>query len=85
MANKSKASEDMFNELHNIVTSELLNRIKSGEASTADLKAACDWLHKNDISGVAYEGNPLEKLASIMPKVDPELVQRRLYGPKIIK
>jgi hypothetical protein len=83
MANK-KATESMFNELHNMVTLELLNRIKSGEASTADLKAACDWLHKNDISGVAYDGNPLEKLASIMPKVDPELVQRRLYGPKVI-
>jgi hypothetical protein len=26
----------------------------------------------------------LERLASIMPKVDPELVQRRLYGPKVI-
>ena len=77
---KNKATEDMFNELHNIVTQELLNRIKSGEASTADLKAACDWLAKNDISGVAYEGNPLDKLASIMPKVDPELVNKRLYG-----
>ena len=72
----------MFNELHNIVTQELLNRIKSGEASTQDLKAACDWLAKNDISGVAYDGNPLDKLASIMPKVDPELVQTRLYGSK---
>ena len=77
---KKKATEDQFNELHNLVTQELLNRIKSGEASTADLKAACDWLSKNDISGVAYEGNPLDKLASIMPKVDPELVQKRLYG-----
>ena len=77
---KKKATEDMFNDLHNMVTQELLNRIKSGEASTADLKAACDWLAKNDISGVAYEGNPLDKLASIMPKVDPELVQTRLYG-----
>ena len=77
---KKKATEDMFNELHNMVTQELLNRIKSGEASTADLKAACDWLSKNDISGVAYDGNPLDKLATIMPKVDPELVQRRLYG-----
>jgi hypothetical protein len=79
MANK-KATEDMFNELHNIVTKELLDRIKSGEASTADIKAACDWLTKNDISGVAYEGNPLDKLATIMPKVDPELIQKRLYG-----
>ena len=77
---KKKATEDMFNELHNMVTQELLNRIKSGEASTADLKAACDWLAKNDISGVAYDGNPLDKLATIMPKVDPELVQKRLYG-----
>jgi len=77
---KKKATEDMFNELHNIVTQELLNRIKSGEASTADLKAACDWLAKNDISGVAYDGNPLDKLATILPKVDPELVQKRLYG-----
>lgn len=70
----------MFNELHNMVTQELLNRIKSGEASTADLKAACDWLAKNDISGVAYDGNPLDKLATILPKVDPELIQKRLYG-----
>ena len=80
MSTTKKATEDMFNELHNMVTQELLNRIKSGEASTADLKAACDWLSKNDISCVAYEGNPLEKLATIMPKVDPELVQKRLYG-----
>jgi hypothetical protein len=82
MANK-KATEDMFNELHNIVTKELLDRIKSGEASTADIKAACDWLTKNDISGVAYDGNPLDKLATIMPKVDPELIQTRLYGKKM--
>lgn len=81
---KKKASEDMFNELHNIVTQELLNRIKSGEATTADLKAACDWLSKNDISGVAMEGNMLDKLATILPKVDPELVQTRLYGRKDI-
>ena len=82
MANK-KATEDQFNELHNLVTKEFLARVKSGEASTQDLKAACDWLSKNDISGVAVQGNPLDKLASIMPTVDPELVQRRLYGSKL--
>ena len=82
MANK-KATEDQFNELHNLVTSEFLARVKSGEASTQDLKAACDWLSKNDISGVAVQGSPLDKLASIMPTVDPELVQRRLYGTKL--
>ena len=78
-----KATEDQFNELHNLVTKEFLARVKSGEASTQDLKAACDWLSKNDISGVAVQGSPLDKLASIMPTVDPELVQRRLYGTKV--
>ena len=79
---KKKATEDQFNDLHNLVTKEFLARIKSGEATTADLKAACDWLKTNDISGVAMEGNPLDKLANIIPQVDPELVQSRLYGKK---
>ena len=55
-----KAAEEKFNELHNLVTKEFLSRIKSGEATTQDLKAACDWLKTNDITGVAYEGNPLD-------------------------
>ena len=75
-----KATEDQFNELHSLVTEEFLSRVRSGTASTQDLKAACDLLKTNDISGVAYEGSPLEKLASVMPKVDPELVKRRMYG-----
>lgn len=81
---KKKATETQFNELHNLVTTEFLSRIKSGEASTADLKAACDWLKTNDISGVAYDGNPLDKLANIMPTVDPEMVQQRLHGKKYV-
>ena len=79
---KKKATEDNFNELHNLVTKEFLTRIKAGEATTQDLKAACDWLKTNDISGVAYDGNTLDKLTKLMPTVDPELVQSRLYGRK---
>ena len=75
-----KATEDQFHELHSLVTTEFLKRVKSGEASTQDLKAACDWLKTNDISGIAYNGSPLEKLAAVIPTVDPTLVQRRLYG-----
>ena len=77
-----KATEDQFNELHSLVTTEFLKRVKSGEASTQDLKAACDWLKTNDISGIAMEGSALSKHAAIMPKVDPELVQTRLYGKR---
>ena len=75
-----KATEQQFNELHQLVTNEFLSRVKSGEATTQDLKAACDWLKSNDISGVAYDGNPLEKLARVMPTIDPELVKERMYG-----
>ena len=75
-----KAAEDKFNELHNLVTEDFLKRLKSGEATTQDLKAACDWLKTNDITGVAYEGSPLDKLAQSIPKVDSSLIQRRMYG-----
>ena len=75
-----KATEEKFNELHNLVTLEFLKRVKSGEASAHELKAACDWLKTNDVTGVANEGSPLDKLANVMPKIDPDLVKRSMYG-----
>ena len=77
-----KATEESFNELHYLVTEDFLRRIKSGEATTQDLKAACDWLKTNDITGVAFDGSPLDKLNKLLPTVDSNLVQRRLYGTK---
>ena len=71
-----RATEAQFDELHNLITTEFLARIKSGEATTADLKAACDWLSKNDITGVALEGTPLMNLASLMPSIDFDAVQK---------
>ena len=75
-----KASEDSFNELHYLVTQDFLHRIKSGEATTQDLKAACDWLKTNDITGVAFDGSPLDKLNRLLPTVDADLVKRKVYG-----
>ena len=77
-----KAAEETFNELHKLITEDFLKRVKSGEATTQDLKPACDSLKTNDITGVAYDGNPLDKLAKVMPELNPELVQRRLYGKR---
>ena len=73
---KARATEQQFNELHNLITEEFLVRIKAGEATSADLKAAADWLYKNDITGIALEGSPLGALADLMPKVDFDAVQR---------
>ena len=78
----AKATEKHFNELHGLVTTEFLKRVKSCEATTQDLKAACDCLKTNDITGVAYDGSPLVKLVKVMPIIDPSLVQRRMYGSK---
>ena len=75
-----KATEESFNELHYLVTEDFLRRIRSGEATVQDLKAAGDWLKTNDITGVAYEGSPLDKLNKIIPTVDPSLVKRKVYG-----
>ena len=62
-----RASEDLFDELHSLVTVEFVSRIRSGEATTADLRAATDWLAKNDITGVAVEGSPLASLMGMIP------------------
>ena len=72
----NRAGEQQFTELHNLVTTELIDRIRSGAATTADLKAAADWLYKNDITGVAFDTSPLSQLADIMPTVDFDTVQK---------
>ena len=73
-----RAGEELFDELHSLLTTELVARIKSGEASTADLRAAIDWLSKNDITGVAVSGSPLASLAGLIPELDFEDVQRHI-------
>ena len=77
-----RASEETFNKLHTLLTEEFLVRIESGEATTADLKAASDWLAKNDITGVPIDNTALGKLSSIMPKIDFDAVQKAVkHGP----
>lgn len=82
MANKpKKATEDRFNHLHNILTEALIKKLENSETCTAaDLRAAAEWLHKNDISGVATEGSPLDNLRHLVPVVNPEDIQRRVNG-----
>ena len=70
-----RASEDQFDMLHSLVTVELIGRIKSGEASTADIRAAIEWLSKNDITGVPISGSPLASLAGLIPELSFDDVQ----------
>lgn len=69
-----RATEEQFDLLHSLVTTELIGKIQSGEATTADLRAAIEWLHKNDITGVPVEGSPLAGLAGLIPELTFEEV-----------
>jgi hypothetical protein len=64
-----RAREEDFDELHSLVTVDLISRVRSGNASTADLRAAIEWLKVNDITGVAIEGSPLAGLAGLLPEL----------------
>lgn len=71
-------TEEMFEMLHGLLTKELISRIQTGEATTADLRAAIDWLAKNDITGVPVEDSPLASLAGLIPELSFEDVQEEI-------
>ena len=71
-------TEEMFEMLHGLLTKELISRIQSGEATTADLRAAIDWLAKNDITGLPVEDSPLASLAGLIPELSFEDVQEEI-------
>lgn len=71
-----RATEDQFNELHGLVTNELISRIKSGTATTQDIKAAADWLAKNNVTGLPVSGSPLAELFATLPEIELEDVER---------
>lgn len=72
-----RATEEAFNELHGLVTNELIGRIKSGTATTQDIKAAADWLAKNNITGVPVLGSPLANLFDSL-ELEMEDVERAI-------
>lgn len=72
----TRATEDQFNELHGLVTKELIDRIQSGTATTQDIRAACDWLAKNNVTGLPISGSPLAELFATLPEIELEDVER---------
>ena len=73
----ARANEEQFNELHGLVTNALIGRIKSGTATTQDIKAAADWLAKNNITGVPVLGSPLANLFDSL-ELEMEDVERAI-------
>lgn len=81
MSNKNASqmgTEAQFEQLHGLVTKEFISRVKSGEASTADLRAAVEWLKVNNITGVPVEHSPLADLMGLIPELSFDDIQKEV-------
>jgi len=66
MSNK-RADNDLINQLHNELATQLLERIRSGEATAADLQAARGFLKDNNVTALPVANSPTDKLAQELP------------------
>ena len=63
----SKANQETLENLHSQVAQELLQRIISGEASSADMSNAIKFLKDNGIEGLPVQDSPLGDLINVLP------------------
>ena len=62
-----KKIEKLLSQLHGLMTEELINRIVSGEATSADLSVAVKFLKDNGIDVGERTESPIQNLAKIVP------------------
>jgi len=66
------ATKELMGELHKLVTEELMDRIKTGSATTADLSATIKFLKDNGIEALSAGNTRLTDLAASLPDFDEE-------------
>ena len=64
--------DEILEELHNETAKTLLDRIKTGEATAADLSVARQFLKDSGIDAVAFKDSPISNLAAVLPFNDTE-------------
>ena len=64
--------KDLQNKLHQVLTEELLARVESGNATSAELNVARQFLKDNGIDGTIEQSDPLANLAKVLPFVDEQ-------------
>jgi len=69
------AIEDTLQILHKELAEEFLSRVRSGEATPADLNSARQFLRDNGIDSVALRGSPLQKLAMVLPFEEQQVIE----------
>lgn len=70
--NHSRADVEVLESLHKELTDALLKKVRSGEATAADLAVARQFLKDNNIDAIPNEGSGLGKLAAELPFTDEE-------------
>jgi len=60
-------NKKLLEEIHNVLATTLLDKIKNGEATSTDLNVARQFLKDNGIDCVPQASEPLLNLAKIMP------------------
>lgn len=71
---ESLRPEALLIQLHEAVTETLLQRVRSGEATAAEITAAIKHLQANGIdSGTGKAQGPLLSLAAELPFADPKV------------
>ena len=56
--------------LHSVLTSVLLDRVKSPEAKAGDLNVARQFLKDNGVECLPVEKNPMQELMENLPDLD---------------
>ena len=73
MSETSKtASNEALQELHNDLAKSLSKKIKTGEATAAELSVARQFLKDNGIDAIPRKANPLGQLADSLPFPDAD-------------
>lgn len=68
----AKASDDILEALHCAVADDLLNKVRSGEASAQELNAAIKFLKDNGIEATKDSQPKLGHIQSALPTFDDE-------------
>ena len=58
---------EKLKELHEVLATELLKRVKDSDAKSADLNVARQFLKDNNIDAVPVDHSPLQKLLEELP------------------
>lgn len=68
----TRANEELLATLHEAVAQDLLNKLKSGEASAQELSAAIKFLKDNNITTIIEKENTTGKILQFLPRFDDE-------------